>query len=59
MTVVWNPWVEKATCPGDKGNDGHLRVVCVTTATAADDVVTISPGGEHLLKQVRDQVEPL
>ena len=57
-TVVWNPRVEKAARLGDMGKDGHLRMVCVETANAADDVVTITPGGEHLL-QVRYQVEPL
>ena len=57
-TVVWNPWVEKAARLGDMGKDGHLRMVCVETADAADDVVTIAPGGGHLL-QVRYQVEPL
>ena len=57
-TVVWNPWVEKATGLGDMGEDGHLRMKYVETANAADDVITIAPGGEHLLP-VRYQVEPL
>lgn len=48
-TVVWNPWVEKAGKMGDFGKDGWTRIVCVETANAADDVVTIPPGGEHRL----------
>lgn len=48
-TVVWNPWVEKAEKMGDFGKDGWTRMVCVETANAADDVITIPPGGEHRL----------
>lgn len=57
-TVVWNPWVEKAARLGDMGENGYLKMVCVETANAANDVVAIAPGGEHLL-QVRYQVEAL
>lgn len=48
-TVVWNPWVEKAEKMGDFGKDGWTRMVCVETANAADDVVTIPAGGEYRL----------
>ncbi len=56
-TVVWNPWIEKAAKMGDFGEDGYLNMVCVESANAADDVVTIAPGGAHHL-WVRYSVEP-
>jgi glucose-6-phosphate 1-epimerase len=57
-TVVWNPWIEKATKMGDFGENGYLGMVCVETANAAEDVVRILPGGEHRL-QATFSVEPL
>ncbi len=57
-TVVWNPWIEKAAKMGDFGDNGYLNMVCVESANAADDVVTIAPGGEHRLA-VRYSVEPV
>lgn len=57
-TVVWNPGTEKAAKMGDFGNQGHLNMVCVESANAADDVVQIPAGAEHRL-WVRYVVEPL
>jgi glucose-6-phosphate 1-epimerase len=57
-TVVWNPWIEKSVKMGDFGEDGYLNMVCVESANAADDVVTIAPGGEHHL-WVRYETEPM
>jgi glucose-6-phosphate 1-epimerase len=48
-TVVWNPWREKAAGMSDFGDDEYLRMVCVETANAGDDVVAIPPSGEHVL----------
>src|SRR3569623_3022303 len=48
-TVVWNPWTEKAAKLGDLGDDGHLRMVCVESANAADDAEVVAAGGEHRL----------
>ena len=48
-TVVWNPWEAVATRMGDLGKDGYLNMICVETANAADDVVTIAPGESHTL----------
>ncbi|NJO15497.1 MAG: D-hexose-6-phosphate mutarotase [Thioploca sp.] len=51
-TVIWNPWVEKATQMGDFGDQGYLKMVCVETANALDNVVTVKPGGTHRLEAV-------
>ena len=48
-TVVWNPWVEVANKMGDLGVDGYLKMLCVESANAADDVVSISPGESYRL----------
>ena len=48
-TVVWTPWAEKATQMGDLGPDGYLHMVCVETANAAEDVVSLAPGAQHRL----------
>lgn len=57
-TVVWNPWIGKAAKMGDLGPDGHLHMVCVESANAVSDVVTLPPGAEHHL-WVRYSVEPI
>lgn len=51
-TIVWNPWIEKGEQLGDLGRDGHLGMVCVETANAADDTVSLAPGAEHRLLAV-------
>lgn len=48
-TVVWNPWREKAASMSDFGADEYTRMVCVETANAADNVVSIPPSAEHVL----------
>ncbi|AFJ01282.1 Aldose 1-epimerase [Methylophaga frappieri] len=47
-TVVWNPW-QKAISLADMANDDYQRFVCIETANAADDSVTLSPGESHQL----------
>ncbi len=46
-TVVWNPWQEKAQAMGDMGESGHLGMLCVESANALDNVVSIAPGQTH------------
>ena len=56
-TIVWNPWIEKCRKMGDFGSErGYLRMVCVESANAAEDVVELAPGESHML-WVRYSVE--
>lgn len=48
-TIVWNPWIEKALAMGDLGKDGYLNMLCVESGNAAENLVSIEPGGEHRL----------
>lgn len=51
-TVVWNPWTEKAEKMGDFGPEGYRGMVCVETANAASNVVTLGPGETHVLSTI-------
>jgi len=48
-TVVWNPWIEKSLQMGDMREDGYLKMVCVESANAANNQVTIAAGEQHQL----------
>ncbi|MDH5190495.1 MAG: D-hexose-6-phosphate mutarotase [Gammaproteobacteria bacterium] len=43
-TVVWNPWQVVAEKMGDLGKDGYLKMLCVESANAAEDTVTVNAG---------------
>lgn len=48
-TVVWNPWTEKANKMGDFGENGFRSMVCVESANAFDNLVTVKAGETHRL----------
>jgi glucose-6-phosphate 1-epimerase len=56
-TVVWNPWIAKTAGMADMAPDEWQRMICVETANAADNTVTISPGESHTLS-ASIRVEP-
>lgn len=47
--VVWNPGAAGAAAMADLDDDAHRRFVCVETANAADEVVTVDAGASHSL----------
>ena len=49
VTVVWNPWIEKAKAMSDLGDEEWQKFVCVETANAYDYAITLPPGGEHTM----------
>jgi len=46
-TVIWNPWSEKAGTMSDIGENEWQRMVCIETANAADNAITLEPGERH------------
>lgn len=52
-TVVWNPWAARAAEMGDLGNDvnggGWKRFVCVESANALENAVSVPAGKSHTL----------
>lgn len=48
--VVWNPWVDKTVRLGDMGApDAYRTMLCIETANAGDDAITLPPGASHRL----------
>ncbi len=54
-TVVWNPWQQKADAMGDFTIAGWRQMVCVESANALDNTLSLAPGTSHEL-QVHYQV---
>ena len=49
-TVVWNPWRDKTKAMSDLGADEWRSMICIETANAADDAVTLAPGARHEMR---------
>lgn len=47
--VIWNPWIEKSQRLSQFADEDYKRMVCIETANAADDTITLEPGQEHTL----------
>ena len=50
-TVVWNPWIDKAKRMEDFADDGYKTMLCIETANALENTVTVEPGESHTLTQ--------
>ena len=46
-SVVWNPWVAKSRAMADFGDDEWQGMICIETANAADNAVTVPPHASH------------
>lgn len=46
-TVVWNPWINKAKAMPDFGDDEWTGMVCIETANAGPNAVTLKAGSVH------------
>jgi D-hexose-6-phosphate mutarotase len=49
-TVVWNPGAGKGAAIADLGPGEWRRMLCVETANAHGDAVTLAPGARHLMR---------
>jgi D-hexose-6-phosphate mutarotase len=48
-TVVWNPWAAKAKAMADFGDDEWPNMLCLETANAGENTVTLAPGATHTM----------
>ena len=53
-TVVWNPGAEKSGTMNNMGKNAYRNMVCVETANAANDTITLAPGETHLIATTFD-----
>ncbi len=48
-SVVWNPWIAKSRAMSDFGDDEWPGMLCIETANAGDNAVTLPPGAGHTM----------
>jgi len=46
-TVIWNPWIKKGNTLVDFDYNGFEKMVCIETANAVNNTITLKPGGRH------------
>ena len=49
-TVVWNPWIAKSRRMPDFGNDEWTSMLCIETANAVKNAITLAPGASHTME---------
>ena len=57
-TVIWNPWPQKACGMSDFAEDEWPRMLCIETANAAENAITLPEGQSHTLR-ASIAIEPL
>ena len=48
-TIVWNPWVEKSARLSQFKDDDYQNMVCIETANAVDDIITLESQQSYTL----------
>lgn len=48
-TVIWNPWAELTGKMADMSADSWKQMVCVETANAFENSITLAPGEKHTM----------
>lgn len=48
-TVVWNPWIDKSAALGDMLEGAYRQMVCVETANADHNRISLAPKESHCL----------
>jgi len=52
--IVWNPWIRVCEQKADLATDDYRTMVCIETANAGNDIITLSAGESHRLMTVYD-----
>lgn len=48
--VVWNPWIKVCEQKADLSAEDYKKTVCIETANAGEDIITLQPKESHTLK---------
>lgn len=51
-TILWNPWIEKAKKMADFGDNEWPNMICIETANAGENALTLAPGQSHTMTAV-------
>jgi glucose-6-phosphate 1-epimerase len=51
-TVVWNPWVAKSKAMADFGDEEWPKMLCIETANAGENRVSLPPGQTHSMRAI-------
>jgi glucose-6-phosphate 1-epimerase len=49
---VWNPWAELTAKLADMEPEGWHGMLCVETANAGENAVTLAPGAVHTMRAI-------
>lgn len=50
--VVWNPWIRVCQQKADLAEEDYKQMVCIETANAGDDIITLVAGESYTLKAI-------